>query len=249
MGRRETAVLPEALVGLLGLVCALGATWLGIRAHARRSGGPDLSVAREVVGDRDRVLTLLAHLLTLVGSEAVMGGVGLVLLAVLCRRRAWVDALTVATSVAGAAALVVGLKLLVSRPRPGAAYRLGPVDHAWSFPSGHTLTTAVVVTLVAWVLVRGRAAMQARLVHVVAALLVLGVAASRVYLGYHWLSDVVASLLVAASWLVVVRAGRAAVLRGLSRRRSVGWVPATGEDPHTRGVTSEGSGRRSSTPR
>lgn len=142
-----------------------------------------------------------------------MGALGVVLLALLCRRRAWVDALTVTVAVGGAAALVLGLKLLVARPRPGAAFRLGPVDHAWSFPSGHTLTSAVVVALLAWLLARGLPRGRAALVYAASALLVLGVAASRVYLGYHWLTDVVASLLIATGLLVAVRAARTAVLQ------------------------------------
>lgn len=209
---RTTGAPPEALVGLLGVISALVATWLGVRAHQGGSIGPDLLVAREIVGDRDRALTLLAHILTFLGSEIVMGALALLLLAAMCRRRAWLDALTVSVAVSGAAVLVLGLKVLVGRPRPGAALRLGPADHAWSFPSGHTLSSTVVVALLAWVLVRAAHRRWTVWIVAISALLVLGIAGSRVYLGYHWLSDVAASLLIAVSWLLAVRAGRIVAL-------------------------------------
>ncbi len=92
------------------------------------------------------------------------------------------------------------MKLLVARPRPGRVDRLGDLDTTYSFPSAHTLNSAVLLALVGWLL-RPSLRYAGRTVLVTAAaVLAVGVAASRVYLGYHSLTDVLASGLVATAW-------------------------------------------------
>ncbi|WP_051773583.1 phosphatase PAP2 family protein [Streptomyces sp. NRRL S-237] len=110
------------------------------------------------------------------------------------RRRALLVALvTLAASV-----LQQGLKLLVGRDRPVWS---DPVDSAQyaAYPSGHAMTATVVCGLLLWLLPRrppGRAP-GARVVvaWTVAVVSVLGVGFTRVYLGVHWPSDVLAGWL------------------------------------------------------
>lgn len=169
-----------------------------------RSLGPSLDqgIAGWIVDHRSSALTPLAWALTTVGSEVSVGALALLLLAGCWVRGRRQDAVLVALAMGGAAVLTFGLKLAVHRPRPGAALRIpgGAVDHAWSFPSGHTLTTTVLMTLV--VLVLGPALARGRRVALVlvCALLALAVGASRLYLGYHWTSDVVGGLLIGLGW-------------------------------------------------
>jgi membrane-associated phospholipid phosphatase len=107
----------------------------------------------------------------------------------------------------------------VDRHRPGAVDRLGAVDTSYSFPSGHTLNSAVFLALAVWLLwpVASRVARYSLVAGGV--LLALGVAASRVYLGYHWLTDVFASALVAVAWLSILVMLRDPVRRLLRRHR------------------------------
>jgi len=90
------------------------------------------------------------------------------------------------------------IKQLVSRSRPPASdFLLGP-DDALSFPSGHTVGIGVFTIVLAYlVLSRSGTRTTAVLGFCAAFTVTLLVGLSRLYLGYHWLTDVVASLGVA----------------------------------------------------
>jgi undecaprenyl-diphosphatase len=94
------------------------------------------------------------------------------------------------------------LKALIDRPRPS----LAPLVHASgaAFPSGHALTVFVVFGLLPLMLIPvGRARNVAWLD---SALIVLAVGFSRIYLGEHWLTDVVGSYLLGAVFVLTVGA-------------------------------------------
>ncbi|MCW2849962.1 MAG: phosphatidic acid phosphatase [Marmoricola sp.] len=184
----------------------------------------DPTIAADVVRSRTATLTQLARILTLLGSEVVVGGLALVVLALLLARRDFSRAAVFAVALGGSAFLTVAVKLLVGRARPGAVDRLGAVDTTYSFPSGHTLNSAVFLTMVVWLLWPALR-YAARVVMVTtAAVLAVGVAASRVYLGYHWLTDVVASGLVALAWLTILWLAHS-VARPRGRATGEGVIP------------------------
>jgi membrane-associated phospholipid phosphatase len=96
------------------------------------------------------------------------------------------------------------MKAAVDRPRP---VWPDPVDsaHYAAFPSGHAMTATVVCGLLLWLLHHhgaGRALWRTAVT--VAAVSVTGVGVTRVWLGVHWASDVVAGWLLGG--LVVVLA-------------------------------------------
>lgn len=167
----------------------------------------DPRIASSVLDIRTDPLIHLAHALTLLGSEPVVGTLAVLMFIALLERRGQVFAAIAAAVMTASVGLTVAVKLLVERPRPGALDRLGPVDNSYSFPSGHTLNSTVFLGLAVILLVplingRGRRAFATA----GAALLALGIGWSRVYLGYHWTTDVVASWLLAAALLVCARA-------------------------------------------
>ncbi|NQX28115.1 phosphatase PAP2 family protein [Microbacteriaceae bacterium VKM Ac-2854] len=85
---------------------------------------------------------------------------------------------------------------LVQHPRPPIGLMLFGPDHSFSFPSGHVLGTADFLLLLAYLLA---SRIQRRWFTVTAlALAIIGILAqicSRLYLGYHWISDTTASLM------------------------------------------------------
>ncbi len=94
------------------------------------------------------------------------------------------------------------LKWIVARPRPKLEWAAVYPDY--SFPSGHTMDSIVVLIAVAFVVW----ALFGRRAGVVATSLALGLAVliglSRIYLGAHYLTDVLGGFLAGAIWLIVV---------------------------------------------
>lgn len=183
--------------------------------------GIDPRIAAKTLHLRDGALTALAHLLTFVGSEIVVGGLAVVLLLVLLARREIVPAFILALAIGGSVTLTIAVKQLVMRARPGPVDVLGPVDHSFSFPSGHTVNATVFIGVVTYLLARRFHHRLGRALIVVAGIgLAAGVGLSRIYLGYHWTTDVIASWLIAVAWLAVVLLVTSALGREVERRIS-----------------------------
>lgn len=104
----------------------------------------------------------------------------------------------------GASVLDNWLKLAVHRPRP--PYATAIIRHpTWSFPSGHAMGSLVGFGMLAYVLVRfADATGRGRfVVWGAASLLIVLIGGSRMYLGVHYLSDVLGGYLVGAVWLAL----------------------------------------------
>lgn len=113
------------------------------------------------------------------------------------------DSLLVVAGSAGALALGPVLKAIVERPRPALSDHVVFV-HSWSYPSGHSLNSMAVLGLLTVLAVRERPGVPRRtLLAVLGGFLVVVVGFSRVYLGVHWPSDVLAGWLIGILWLTV----------------------------------------------
>ena len=95
------------------------------------------------------------------------------------------------------------LKSVFNRPRPDLVAKLVDVNSA-SFPSGHAINSAVIYLTLGILLATTRAEPVVRIyILSVAILLTLMIGLSRVYLGVHWPSDVLAGRAVGASWALL----------------------------------------------
>ena len=195
-----------------GVVLAWGfvevAQELAGRAAAGRLLASDVAILERVARLRAGWITGAAFDVTALGSVVVVTLLTLAAVVVLLARGAGGDALQVVAAAAGSAAWVGLLKHVLGRDRPTAVPRLVEVA-GFSFPSGHTLTAAAMYATLAIVVGRRLPAGWARGALLALTLVLVGaVGASRVYLGVHYPSDVLAGLLSGLAWAFLLNALR-----------------------------------------
>ena len=202
--RRYAVPVASAAVAVAGTIGVIGLADAATESDGVAAFDPEFTA--DAVSSRTPVLTALARTLTFIGDVPVL--VILMLIAALLLWR-WTRGLRAPAlllfAMAGSAALTYGVKALVERKRPGIPFVLGPVDNSFAFPSGHTLNSTVFFVTLAglvWVGVRSPGARAA--LAVAAVVMSLGIGLSRVYLGYHWATDVLAGWTVAVTWLALV---------------------------------------------
>jgi undecaprenyl-diphosphatase len=196
---RAGARLVLALLGALAVLLVAVPLTLLVRTEYPPLVGLDQDVTDEAeqAVDGSTALLRLAQALTLLGDPVGITVVAAVIALVLWRRGDVRLALFVVAARVGALALSQGLKHLVDRARPvfdvPVATALGP-----SFPSGHAIGSAVFWTTTAVLLMPH--VRRPRLLLAGAVLVAVLVAASRVLLGVHFLSDVSGGLLLGLGW-------------------------------------------------
>jgi undecaprenyl-diphosphatase len=190
-------------LALFGLLLALIETGWGPLARL------DLSIDRglHTTALHNAAWTGSMRTVTTVLSPTVLRVVLGVLVIWLWWRGARIAALWAAACGLLGAALEVGVKEAVARPRPLLPQAVSSAT-GWSFPSGHAMTSATVLPLlvvVAWPHLRRRRT-RALTVGVAAALVFL-VGWTRIGLGVHWPSDILGGWLLAGFTLCAVTAG------------------------------------------
>lgn len=87
------------------------------------------------------------------------------------------------------------LKNTIANSRPDYSSMIAPVANDFSFPSGHVLLASVFLLVIGYLALSRKFSKQKLIIWIVASSsVIILVALSRLYLGYHWLTDVVASV-------------------------------------------------------
>lgn len=142
----------------------------------------------------------VARDVTSLGSGVVLTLFTLIVAGGLALYRSWHEVLLLLCSLGGGAALSLGLKGVFERERPSLVSHLDVVS-TYSFPSGHALLSAVVYLTLGAVLARLFSRRRVKLYLLgVATSLALLVGVSRVYVGVHYPSDVLAGWCAGAAW-------------------------------------------------
>lgn len=156
-----------------------------------------------VVAHRIPWLTTGMELVTWLGSSVVLVPVLLAATVfAVCARRNVRAAIGLWAAYLGAVGLYELAKVLVARPRPPAVEDLVHATGA-SFPSGHTTQALAAWGMFAFLVLRARP-QHSRWALTGATLLVLLVGASRIYLGAHWLTDVLGGFALGGAWLAIL---------------------------------------------
>jgi undecaprenyl-diphosphatase len=215
----------------VGFLLSLAALWLfaGVTedvVHHDPLTRFDLTVTTLLRAHATPLGDKIASIVSALGSPvamAIVGAGGMVLLLV---RRKWVVLAAWVAAFGGAGLLTIILKNLIRRPRPAAA-----VDFLYgttfSFPSGHALGSLVGYGILAYVIGASfKETQKGRLRIVIAtAVLVIAIGISRLYLGVHYFSDVVAGYAVGILWLSVCISGLQVAQRRRLTTSSAGSAP------------------------
>lgn len=189
------AAIAVVLIALGLLVTgAWGDTWLGRW---------DRSVVATMAELRTTTLTDIA---TWVGrlsatSTVVVGGLTLSMLALAASGR-WRTVLFVATTLSGEALLYFAVSRIVDRYRPEVADLTSSLPTAASWPSGHAAAAVALYGAATALLLRHGSSGWRRLVVAVPVVVGCAVALSRIYVGAHYPTDVLAGLVLGTAWLL-----------------------------------------------
>ncbi|MDQ3833889.1 MAG: bifunctional DedA family/phosphatase PAP2 family protein [Actinomycetota bacterium] len=212
---------PGEYLGLhltLGLLLAAGGLWLfGELAENLTSNDPlvrfDKTVAATLHGQATPAFTTVFLLITSLGTLEALGTLGLLVAVIYSVRRRWLYVGAWIAALAGGEALDQLLKELFARPRPSFVDPL-LLETGYSFPSGHAMMSLVTSGMLAYFAVLALQSWRARVAVIFgAALLALLIGFSRIYLGVHYFSDVVAGFAAGAIWLSILITGMEIIRR------------------------------------
>jgi membrane-associated phospholipid phosphatase len=121
------------------------------------------------------------------------------------RRRSWTPIILVLAAGGGSLLLTIAGKDIVGRARPDLADAVPPYETSPSFPSGHTLNAVAIAGILAYLLLLRQHRRMTRVLSItVAVVFAVTIGASRVYLGHHWFTDVLAAFFLSGAWLALV---------------------------------------------
>jgi membrane-associated phospholipid phosphatase len=207
--RRPVVLLLMVSAVGLGLATLLGWGFAEVyEAVTNNNGiaGLDQPVLDAMVASRTPAVTLIVNAFTMTGGPIGMPIIGVVVTGILvCLSRTVRPLILSLVAGGGSLAMTLAIKSLVGRNRPPLAEAIPPYESSASFPSGHTLNAIVITGILVYsvlLIVHTRRAWWATVI--VGGAYAVAIGLSRVYLGHHWLSDVVGAWLLGLAWLAVV---------------------------------------------
>jgi undecaprenyl-diphosphatase len=172
----------------------------------------------------NRIVTAFTHLGGPV-EMPILATVIAIALALLWRQ--WTPIALVAVTGLGSLLLTMVGKAVVERSRPPLVDAVPPFESSFSFPSGHALNALAVAGIVAYLLIRRQRAAWARALTVtLASAFAVMMGLSRVYLGHHWLTDILVAWTLALAWLTIVITAHRLFIT-VRRRRNSGYSQFT----------------------
>jgi len=197
----RVGLLLSAWMALTGILIAVG---FGV-VHSSTVAAFDRHVTSTVVTHRSPVLNSVMKALTWLGSWVALVIAGVVVLVLAVRGRlVWLAVVFAVLAWAGETGGVQLAKHVVARQRPPEKIWL-KTAHGWSWPSGHMAAAVVVFTVLALVVTHvfsSRATLIAAWTFAIVAMALVGF--SRIELGVHWTTDVLASFVFVSLWLLAI---------------------------------------------
>lgn len=213
-------------------VCAVIVVAFGFLARevfsTARAGPLDREITISIRALHALPLDRAAQVLTFFGSHLFLIPATILVALALRSRGHSISALLFTGSVVGGFALNSLLKITFHRARPDLWQAL-VAEHTYSFPSGHAAMSTVFFGGLAAVALHLSKRPAVRIAAIVlAAVAAVTVAATRVYLGAHWTTDVVAGMLVGLFWVIVAAVATEHVARRAARKAPLPAPPPSG---------------------
>jgi membrane-associated phospholipid phosphatase len=192
---------------LIALVLLASAWSFGIITddvvHNQRMSAIDLQLAAYLHARATPFLNIVMIFISYFGSLAVTGGIAFAIGIILWRRRLYDHFLALSFAVPGGMLINVVVKYLVYRSRPFFEDPIVTLS-SYSFPSGHAMASTVLYGLLAaFAIERCTDWWQRVIVGFIAFSLIGLVCFSRIYLGVHYLTDVLAGIAEGIAWLML----------------------------------------------
>jgi undecaprenyl-diphosphatase len=192
----QSSTLRGGVIRGIGLLLALVTLSVSVADNGWLTGldGP---VTDWMVAHRSHGLNQIAVAVTDLGSPAATAILGIGAGAYLSwQARSAIPGIVVIGTVGSAAVASTVMKAIIARERPPTATQvLLETNH--SFPSGHVTGTGALIGIVVLLVAMGHTATVKRLLMLVAVVVTVIVALTRLYLGVHWFTDVVAGAVLA----------------------------------------------------
>src|SRR6516225_7554562 len=211
-------LLLAAWMALTGMLVAVG---FGV-VHSSTAAAFDRHVTSTVVAHRSPALNSAMKAVTWLGSWVALVIAGVVVLVLAVRGRlAWLAVVLAVVAWAGETGGVQLAKHVVERQRPPENIWL-KTAHGWSWPSGHMAAAVVVFTVLALVVTYIFSSRATRIVAWSLALVAMAlVGFSRIELGVHWTTDVLASFVFVSLWLLAIVTLFTTELKGSQRNAAL----------------------------
>lgn len=164
----------------------------------------DSSILRAVQSHRTAGLILFFIIITQFGSAFIAAAFTIAAALIFYTHKYYRYLIALLVALAGDSIFILFIKDTVKRARPEAASRL-VAETGFSFPSGHTFTAICLYGVLTFFVVNKVKNPIVKLIFgLLGIFLILSVSFSRVYLGVHWPSDVIASFIVGTSFVTVI---------------------------------------------
>lgn len=144
----------------------------------------------------DRVMLFI----TALGDPATVISIFIITIAWLGMKQRYTDGIRFALVCGGGLLINRVMKLFFSKPRPELWPRLIS-EHSFSFPSGHAVGSMVIYGFIAYILAR-EFQIYKIYIYTFASILIMAIGFSRLYLGVHYPTDIIAGYGVGVLWLV-----------------------------------------------
>lgn len=204
-GRHSVRVFIMRLIVGFAVIVACGTVFAGLADEIdieEDLAQIDNRFSQAVIKSTPSEAVLLFAYITHLGDPAVLIVIGLIVaITLFLRRQVWL-AWGWALAVAGNGLLNPSLKAVFTRIRPLDMQGL-PLTEGWSFPSGHASGAVVTYGMLGYVLIRNLPHAWHLPVILLAAALAFTVGWSRIFLQYHYGSDVLAGFASGSAWLAV----------------------------------------------